>query len=217
MITPKPYLSFSQMTLFEKSPDIYLQRYIYGEKQYVTKNMAYGSLLADGLKDEEATGDPLLDLMASKIPKFELMDQPIEDPKGIEIFFERDNKNIKVPVLTDKKITIPLLALPDTAKATYEAFKEYKTSVRKWTQKMADESGQITFYATAIWLAKGIIPSDIELDNLQVEYDEDGRLRPTENILRFPTKRTMIDVIKMTRRIKVAWAGIKQLVEKELL
>lgn len=199
MLTPRPYLSFSQMTLFEMSPQKYADQYLFGKKQWVNRNMAYGSLLADGLEAEESTGDPLLDLMMAKIPKFELMDKPIEAklPNGKEI--------------------IRILAKPDTAKTDYTAFKEYKTSVRKWTQKKADESGQITFYATTIWLLKGFIPKDIELVNVEVAYEPDGRLQPTGVMLRFPTERTMVDVIRMVTRMKRAWAGIQALCEKELL
>ena len=199
MITPRPYISFSQMTTFEMSPEKYADRYLYNKKQRVSRNMAYGSLLAEGLENEEATGDPLLDLVMSKIPKFELMDIGFEAP------------------LKDGKETITLLAKPDTAKKDYSAFKEYKTSVRPWTQKMADDSGQVTFYATAMWLLTGKIPQDIELVCVPVAYQSDGSLAPTGEVLRLPTERSMLDIIKMTKRIKHAWKGIKELCESELL
>ena len=138
MITPRQYLSYSQMALFERSPEQYDQQYIYGVKSRETQNMRYGKMLADGLEEEEATGDPLLDLMASQLPKFELMDKPIY----------ADLKN--------GKEIIKLLAKPDTCKKDYTAFKEFKTSTRKWTQRMADESEQITFYTTVIWLTERI-------------------------------------------------------------
>lgn len=161
--------------------------------------MAYGSKLADGLENEEATGDPLLDLMMARIPKFELMDVAFQVP------------------LKDGKNTIQILAKPDTAKVDYSAFKEYKTSVRPWSQKMADDSGQITFYATAMWLKTKKIPKDIELVDVVVEYLEDGSLQPTGEMLRFPTERTMVDIIKMTARMKRAYHGICKLCEQELL
>ena len=199
MLTPRPYLSFSQMTLFERSPEAYAEQYLYGIKSHESKNMAYGSMLAKGLEDEEATGDPLLDLVMSRLPKFELMDKPLE----------ADLKN--------GKEIIHLLAKPDTCKADYTAFKEYKTSVRKWTQKMVDESGQIDFYATAIWLKTGKIPQDIELVCAETAYDQDGKLSVTGEIWHFPTKRTMTNVIKTTKRMRAAWKGIQELCQKELL
>lgn len=216
MLTPRPYLSFSQMTKFEMSPEEYVRDYIYGQRFRPSKNMLYGSALATGLEDGEATGDPLLDLMAARLPKLERMDLPVEDPKGFEITF-REGKTAKVPVLKTGNGSIPILALPDTSTADYTAFKEYKTSVRKWTQKMADQSGQITFYATAIWLARGYIPKDIELVNIQTAYDEYGGMTVTGEIYAYKTERTMVDVIKMTRRMKDAWAGIGKLCERELI
>ena len=207
------------MTKFEMSPDKFIEEYLYGEKGRISRNMAYGSMLANGLEDGESNGDPLLDLMAARLPKFDRMDMAVEDPKGQEITYIRKGKEIvvRVPVLTDKDGNIPLLALPDTAKSDYTAFKEYKTSTRRWTQKMADDSGQITFYATAIWLATGKIPQDIELVNIETAYEDDGNMTVTGNMFRFPTKRTMADVIKMCSRIRKAWYGIKKLCEKELL
>jgi len=199
MLTPRKYLSFSQMTKFEMSPEKYVEEYIYGQKNRISRNMAYGSMLAQGLEDEEATGDPLLDLMAARLPKFELMDKPIEAD------------------LPDGKGVIHLLAKPDTAKANLTAFKEYKTSVRKWTQRMADDSGQITFYATTIWIKTKKIPQDIELVNIETSYQDDGRLTVTGNMFRYPTTRSMSDIIKMTKRMRSTWHGIQKLCEKELL
>ena len=189
------------MTTFEMSPEKYIEKYIYNKKERISRNMSYGSQMAKGLEDEEATGDPLLDLMMVRLPKFELMDVPFEAE------------------LPDKKDIIRILARPDTAKADYTAFKEYKTSTRKWTQKMADESGQIDFYVTAIWLLTKLFPEsvDIELVNVPVYYDAHGRLHPTSEIVRLPTKRTMANVIKTTGRMRHAWHGIQELCKSELL
>lgn len=238
MITPRQYLSFSQLAKFEMSPEKYAEEYIYGQKGRTSRNMAYGSQMADGLENGEASGDPLLDLMMARLPKFDRMDMPVVIPGsegmsgfhgvmrpgthtaiGTRVTFERHGKkqDLYVPVLKDGKEKIPLLAVPDTSKPDYSAFKEYKTSVRKWTQKMADDSGQITFYATAIWLATGKIPNDIELVNVQTAYQEDGSLTVTGEMFRYQTHRHMSDIIKMTLRMRKAWAGIKQLCESELL
>ena len=187
------------MTLFEMSPEKYIERYIYNEKQRTSRNMAYGSIMAKGLEDEESTGDPMLDLMMAKIPKFDLMDKPMETE------------------LKHGKEIIPILIKPDTMKSDMTAFKEYKTSTRAWTQKMADESGQISFYATGIWLKTGRIPHDIELVCVVTEYDENGALRPTGELVRLKTQRHMSDIIKTTLRMRKAWEGIKKLCEKELI
>ena len=199
MITPRPYISYSQMVLWEMSPKKYADRYIYNKPQYVSKNMLYGTKMAEGLETEEATGDPVLDLMMARIPKFEVMDKSFEAE------------------MPDGKKKIILLAKPDTMKKNCSAFKEYKTSVRRWTQKMADDSNQITFYALAMWLKTKKIPEDIELVNVVVEYAEDGSLRPTGEMVVLKTKRTLIQLIKFSKRVKDAWHGIENLCQKELL
>lgn len=198
-MTPRPYLSMSQMTLYERSPQEYADTYLYGKKQRISRNIALGSAMATGLEDDLSSGDPMLDLMMAKLPKFELMDKPI------------------YAELKDGKEVIKLLAKPDSAKADYTAFIEYKTSVRRWTQKMVDESSQITFYATTIWLLTGFIPKDIELVCVETAYNPDGSLSPTGEMWRIPTKRSMTDIIKMTGRMRKAWSGIKALCESELL
>lgn len=199
MMTPRPYLSFSQMTLFEMNPRKYVDQYIYKNKQRISRNMAYGTVMADALENDELSGDPALDLMMMKIPKFELRDKA----------FEVD--------LPEGKKTIRILCKPDTMKADMTAFKEYKSSTRAWTQKMADDSGQITFYATGMWLKTYKIPQDIELVCVVVKYNEDGSLTPTGELVRYRTHRTLVDIIKMTGRMKRAWSGINKLCESELL
>lgn len=209
------------MTVFERSPEAYAEQYLHGKRMRITRNIAYGSKMAEGLENDEATGDPLLDLVMARLPKYELRDKIIECKNGVAVEYRDPNTGIIthpiIPALDNGKERIPLLAKPDTAKSDYSAFREYKSSTRKWTQKMVDDSGQIGFYATAIWLATGKIPETIHLDDVQTAYDPDGRLYPTGNIWTFPTKRTMMDVIKMTKRIRNAWKGIKQLCEDELL
>lgn len=207
------------MTTFEMSKKRFVDHYIYGKKQSINRNMAYGSMFAEGLELDELTGDPLLDIMISRMPQLGINDKPIQHKDGIEIIYAQrgGNEKLVVPYLRDGDEKIPLLAIPDTAIEGYTAFKEYKTSVRKWTQKMVDESGQVTFYATAIWLSYGFIPEDIELVNVVVEYMSDGALQPTGEMYRFKTTRSMIDIIKMTTRIKNAWKGIEEISQQELL
>ena len=205
------------MTTFEMSPEKWAEKYIYNKKERISRNMKYGSMLAEGLENDEANGDPLLDLMAAKLPKYDLADKVIESDSGVEITNPHDGKKYVVPFLQDGKEKIPLVAKPDTASHDYMKFAEYKTSVKPWSQSMADQSGQIGFYATTIWLKTGKIPLEIELVNIETAYNPDGSLTVTGKMFRFPTKRTMADIIKMTKRMRNAWHGIEKLCEKELL
>ena len=58
-------------------------------------------------------------------------------------------------MLKNGKELIPILARPDSIKDDMAGFKEYKTGQTAWNKKKVDELGQITFYATAIWLKTG--------------------------------------------------------------
>jgi hypothetical protein len=199
MITPRPYISWSQLSLFESSPERYKEVYIYDKKIPINRGMAYGKQLADGLEKGELTGNEVMDMTMIQIPKLDEMEKEVR------------------AIITDGKNTIELLARMDTAKKDLSAFKEYKTGQGAWTQKKVDEFGQITFYATAIWLKTKKIPQDIELVWIETAMQLEGKIEATGAIKRFVTKRTAIDCLKMCARIKRAWAGIRQLTEKELL
>lgn len=195
-MTPQGYISWSQLTLWESSPERYKEKYLYGKKTPVNRGMAFGKKMADGLEHDELTGDMALDLMMAQIPKFEIMDQE----------FRAEIKN--------GKDTIFILAKPDTMRKDMTAFKEYKTGVARWTRKKVDECGQITFYAMAMWLESGKIPQDIELVDIATKMSLDGKIEVTGDIYRHPTKRTMADILKMMVRAKKCWAGINKLMEE---
>lgn len=164
--------------------------------------MAFGRTMAEGLESGEATGDAVLDLAMAGIPKFELMDKEFRSE------------------LPNGKKKIILLCKPDTSKSDYSSFKEYKTGQEKWTRAKVDAFGQITFYATGIYLLTGRIPSDIELVHVETEKDPGdplgGKIRATGDIHRHPTKRSMQDILVMMVRMKKAWAQIERISEKEL-
>ena len=198
-LMPRKYLSFSQMVLFQRNKELYKEVYFFNKKLPTSRPMAFGSQMAGALEDDKLTGNATLDLMMVKLPKFSIMDKE----------FLTEFKH--------GKETIKILAKPDTMKKDCSAFKEYKTSMRKWTQKMADDSDQITFYATAMWLRTKKIPQDIELVVIGTKAQLDGKIAVTGDIWRYPTKRNMSDILGMMSRMIKCWHGIKQLSEETLL
>lgn len=207
-MTPKPYISWSQMDLFEKSPKKYADRYLYGEVSRTNRGQAVGKDMATALERGTIVGDPVMDMVIVRLPKFELMD--------VEMWAE-----IPGSYVPKKKILVgqvPILFRPDSAKEDLSAFKEYKTGQEKWTKRQVDQSGQITFYAMCMYLKTGKVPKDIELVHVETkQVDEVGRIEATGNIYRHPTTRTMVDVLTMMARTRKAWEGIKALCEEELL
>lgn len=206
-MTPKPYISWSQLDLFEKSPARYAERYLYGGKNRTNRGMATGKMMAEALEEDGSTGDPMLDLVIVKLPKFELMD--VEQRAEIPGSF--------VPKTKQVIGAIPILFRPDTSTSDLLAFKEYKTGQEKWTKRQVDQNGQITFYAMGAYLKTGRVPADIELVHVLTDQDEMGRIFPTGDIYRHPTTRTLKDVLMMMARTRRAWEGIKVLCEEELL
>jgi len=198
MITPRPYLSWTQLNLWEKDPEGYREQYIRGHPRPITNAMRLGSEVATSMETEEETGDPLKDLVISMIPKF-------------------DNREVEIAApIKIARIEIPLLGKLDSARQDLMAFKEVKTGSVKWTQRRADEHGQITFYATIIREITNRIPDDIELIWAETQMDHNYNPHLTGKIVVFKTKRTLADIVKMKARIKKAWFQISQMMEEEL-
>lgn len=189
MLHPRDYLSWSQLTLWERSPKTYEARYFRGEK-FTSRAMAFGKTMADALENEDETGDAVLDLVISKLPKLELMDKEF---------------SAEIP---GNDFVVPIVFRPDTAKKDLSAFKEYKTGVDKWDKKKVRENGQITFYAMGAWLLKKKIPTDLELVHALTRMDEAGRPEATGDVFRHPTERTMQDILLMIKRCRKAWQEI---------
>ena len=61
MLTPRLYLSFSQMILFEMSPEKYADQYLFGKNRESTGTWLMGACLRC-VEAGEWTSDPLLDL-----------------------------------------------------------------------------------------------------------------------------------------------------------
>jgi hypothetical protein len=198
-MTPRPYLSWSSLNLLEKNPEQWKKVYLYNERMGTNRGMAFGKQMADGLENDEATGNAILDMVMTKIPKFEIMDKE----------FMAEIKN--------GKEVIPILCKPDTMKADMTAFKEYKTSQSKWSKKKVDESGQVTFYAMGMFLKTGKVPGDIELVEIETKSGLDARIEATGAIYRHPTVRTVGQILNMIVRAKKAWVEINRICEEELL
>lgn len=192
-MTPRPYLSYSQLTLFERSAEQYRKVYLLGEAGFSNGAMDFGSAFAKTLEDEEASGDALTDLVASHMPMFGL----------------REHQTM-AKIRVGKKL-IPVIAKMDTCSLNLDSIGEYKTGTGKWTQGKVDRSDQITFYSMVAWLTVGHIPSNLLLAWAQTVRSEDGSTRFTGKIETFHTKRHMGDILRMMERCKRAWGQIERM------
>jgi hypothetical protein len=192
-MTPRNYLSFTQMQLFERSPERYRQVYLDGEEQFENGAMRLGKRIHDATETDESTDDPFIDMVVSSLPKLDSMNFEIEGTlNGVPLYGKLDSFNSK----------------------TKKAFKEYKTGRTAWTQKKVDSCDQITFYCSLIYAKYGIRPEglDIELVYLPTDYNDEGIIEPTgEQPARFKTHRNFIDLMKISSRQKNSWEGIKKM------
>ncbi len=93
---------------------------------------------------------------------------------------------------------------------------EYKTGVKKWTQKRVDEHGQLTFYALLHYLSDKIKPEDIHmtLQWLPTKTFPDFTFGLTGEIHTFETARTMRDVLMLATEIKATRKEMEEYLKK---
>lgn len=196
MITPRPYISWTQYSLFNRSESEYIRLYLDDEDGYSSKEIDFGKKFADALENDDLIGDPNTDMVLSALPRHPEMEYEINtEIAGVPVHCRLDSFN-------PESGTKPLI--------------EYKTSKNEWTQRKADTHEQIDFYAAAVFSKYEVIPEPIQLvyvptcesDNNQIIVD------PNKEICLIETKRTMGDVIEMGAKIKQTWDDIMRVSEE---
>ena len=108
--------------------------------------------------------------------------------------------------LKAKLKNIPLIGFIDSY-TPHTELEEYKTGVKAWTQKRADEHGQIDMYLLMLYLMHGVKPEDVSCRVHWLPTKETGDFRivftdPHNPIVHtFETKRTLSQVLKFGVRI----------------
>ncbi len=104
---------------------------------------------------------------------------------------------------------------PDT-----KSFHEYKTSsnTKRWTQKTAEEHGQLDFYYFLIWLNYQILPENItcHLHYIPVRESATFEIEVIEpiKIQSFEVKKTSLDILKFGKYIKDIYKEMEKYVEE---
>jgi hypothetical protein len=194
-VTPRPYLSWTQLNLWEQSSDLYRRRYLLGEVMPPTPALAFGKRMADILETDEQTEDVVIERVKTLLP-----------------FYPRREHKLWARCVIGGE-AVPLFCIFDGYDPVGGRIGEFKTG-RHWTQQMADEHGQLTFYTFAYWKKYDRFPRELAL--IWIETEEAGiGIRPTGRVSVFPTTRTRQDMGVMQRRIGDAWEGIKALSARE--
>lgn len=188
--TPRQYLSWSQMSLWNRSQEEYKRIYIYGEKGFCNGAMELGKKVSDGLEDNDVIEDDDIARLAIFMPQSPRKQYEIEvNFQGIPLYGILDGFNPK----SKKKI-----------------IREDKTGI-KFTQSMADNLGQLTFYAILVFAKYRELPHKMYLDWARTIKDENGKFKLTGEIKTFETKRTMQDILLFYTKMKRTWQEIQQM------
>ena len=190
-MTPRPYFSFSSYRLFGQSPDKWRKHYLLGEEGIQTPAMAFGKEMA---LIRENGNDEGLEHLTMFLPKY-----------------PRREVEMTTVIKVDGKKVI-LLGKFDGADFKKHLIGEDKTG-KSWTQKMADDSEQLTWYAFLYFQRKKIIQK-LEL-NWVATTTQDGKIVATGEVKTFSTLRTHKDFIILLSKINKRWRGITALAERE--
>jgi hypothetical protein len=201
LLNPRGYLSWTQVSLFEQSPQKYKEKYILGNLDTFTNDfMKVGSQFASALEDNETTGDETMDLVISQIVKY-----------------AKSEYKLVAPFKT-KFGEIVLLGKLDTFEDSPTLkFREYKTGSVKWTQSKAEKHGQLLHYASLIWLTYKRLPNEIWLDWIPTKRESDGVVRLTgEPIVPFKVNIGLTQVLEYMARVTKVAVAIDQMMRQEL-
>src|SRR3990167_2538441 len=176
-LMPTQYLSFTQWNLWLSSKEEYKQRYFLGIKQKPNKYLEFGKKVDEAIETGR-TDDASLKAISIMIPRYTVMQAILTpDYKGLTLYGKLDTFN---PLTT--------------------AFRDYKTSKNRWTQGQADSNQQMTFYALLVFLIHKQLPAAIHIDWIETK-EENGEMKVTGKTQEFETKRSMVDLAKVSKSV----------------
>jgi hypothetical protein len=193
MYNPREALSWNQLLTWQKGEQVYYETYFLGKRQKFKyeKNMDFGKKIATGL-EQKKTNDEDVEFCRDCLPKPKYKEKIlIADFEGVILLAKPDGCYLKKEIRVD----------------------EYKTGKQKWTQKMADNLGQITLYDMVIYKLTGKIPRNfLYYFQTKEEGGEIYLVRKPPSV--FETKRTMKDFMLLYPILKKAQIEINNFCKK---
>lgn len=175
---PNRPMSWSQMSSFEYDPEQWYKKYVLGMEPPPTAEMKFGKKFADSIEDGTCKVKELMGYLQKKK--------------------EHEFK------CTWRQI--PLIGYGDAfCDETFKILDEVKTGKREWTQKRADEHGQIDWYNLMNFLINKIRPEEMINTIYWLPTQDKGDftidfIHPVK-VYPFRTNRTMSQVLKFGARI----------------
>ena len=184
-------MSWSSYSSFKYDPEQWFKKYVLGEKEPESKEMAFGKVLAQQLEDGTCTIKDLTKHLTNK------KEHPFKVMFG----------------------NIPLVGFADDfCDKSFKKLNEVKTGKREWTQGRVDEHGQFNFYLLMNFITNKIRPEDVQcrLFWLPTQDNGDFSISFVEPIVPqiFNTKRSMSDILKTASDIKKTWGDMEEYVQQ---
>lgn len=192
LLTPRSYLSWSQLSTLETSEEQYVEKYVFGRAATSTDPMEFGKAVAEGLEKDDS-GDAQIETLRLTLPHYRKHE------------FEVSAAFNGVPLLSKFDLYDPCPAC---------RIGEVKTGVQPWNQARVDNHGQLVFYNLAHFAKYGRIAKETRLFWAQTQYGTDG-LFLTGRLETFPAEITLDQVLLFAaRRIQPAWKLILEISRK---
>jgi hypothetical protein len=187
VILPRDYLSWSQYSTFKRNREEYIRHYFFGEPGIESPAMEFGHSFAKNLearagKNAKANPDPVIEMALQAIPRL----------KSPEFHLSA--------TLPSKYGQIPIIGTLDDYDPKTHDFNEFKTGTRKWTQRMANEHGQLKFYQLMLWLNHNVLKNKKNLIWIETE-NTDGEIMPTGKIVKFPVEISLPSLLNFSRDV----------------
>ena len=112
-------------------------------------------------------------------------------------------------IISDGKIKFMLVGKPDDTDE--DIIYEYKTGLKLWTKKQAEEHGQLPTYALLKWKNTEKRPTKALLVSLETRYDEDLGPVLTGKQVAHEVPITLTDVLKIQARFIKAYKKVSAL------
>ncbi len=191
IINEKRPMSWSCISAWRYSKEDWYEKYIENKQQKTSAEMLWGSKIGKKLET-----DPTY---LPQIPRHNKMEHPFSVVFG----------------------GIPLCGYADSfCTITKKKLLEFKTGVKAWDQKRADEHQQIDMYLLMNYITNKIKPEEVEVQLVWLPTKKESTgdfvdtisfVEPIEdNIKIFNTKRTMADILKFGNEIKKTYKEMEK-------
>ena len=188
--TPKPYLSYSQLSCLEWSEKKYIDSYIFQKEREDNEFFRVGKELHKALEERGKEYKPPIREIVEQIPTYPDREYKIEE----------------------KLNDIPLFGIFDGFDKKSLRLADYKTGLRANVKGWTD---QMLFYSLMVFLKYNKRPPQIKIFYVKTKWNDDGQLILTDRVGEYEIKIEMKDVIMFSCRITKAWERIQELVKEQ--